>query len=580
MSLSSGAFLADVVAVYIGSKSQGAFGSGRIIAPGLILTAGHLVDYPTRQAATRTGWKVALLRERTQDGEWQAPARDAVVVWRGIGDLDLALVEVISLPKPLPEARPLFARFDSVGSLQQVVSAGFPRAWLSSNGSMKDYTAPGSLRVATKFGPYSWSVSPADTPDDPEGWKGMSGAGARHIGRADHIYILGAVQEVPPYFSGGLLQVARLSDAFAEPLFVRLLCESLGEKPTLVHVENTGIGEVIRRGSELIYETIFSPSVRSNQRAANILRERVKKDWIDGVLVDSLSEGPYLQLSWELIPKVADRRPNTDRRDQPHESHFDAAQLLNNSSPTVLFVGEAGAGKSTLLLVFVRRILSEYRSEGGHDLIPVVLRLSSWNSNRAASESRIGRFVSRMLGALSLKTEASRPPFEAWLTTEIAAQYTIPRKNILSWIENDNLILFLDGLDEVPLPHRQGCVTHLNTFLKRHLIPVVVTCRTQEFETLSVPVSTDHAFTIKPPSTEQIDEYLTSSQHSSASRMAVSNDPRLREFIQSPLVLSILAKVPWRDQAVATDQTVEASKYSWLFGQYVTAMIKRSGISG
>jgi V8-like Glu-specific endopeptidase len=51
-------FLADVAAVYIGAATDGAFGSGRLIAPGLILTAGHVVDYPKREAPTRTGWKI------------------------------------------------------------------------------------------------------------------------------------------------------------------------------------------------------------------------------------------------------------------------------------------------------------------------------------------------------------------------------------------------------------------------------------------------------------------------------------------------------------------------------------------
>jgi hypothetical protein len=36
-------------AVYIGDSAKGAFGSGRLIAPGLILTAGHVVAHPDRR---------------------------------------------------------------------------------------------------------------------------------------------------------------------------------------------------------------------------------------------------------------------------------------------------------------------------------------------------------------------------------------------------------------------------------------------------------------------------------------------------------------------------------------------------
>jgi len=44
MWLTSDEFLADAAAVYTGGPANGAFGSGRLIAPGLIVTAGHVVD--------------------------------------------------------------------------------------------------------------------------------------------------------------------------------------------------------------------------------------------------------------------------------------------------------------------------------------------------------------------------------------------------------------------------------------------------------------------------------------------------------------------------------------------------------
>ena len=54
-------FVADVTAVYIGTETRGSFGSGRLIAPDLVLTAGHVVDFPTHEAPVRAGWKIALI---------------------------------------------------------------------------------------------------------------------------------------------------------------------------------------------------------------------------------------------------------------------------------------------------------------------------------------------------------------------------------------------------------------------------------------------------------------------------------------------------------------------------------------
>src|ERR1700736_6291117 len=101
-------FLSDVAAVYTRDSAGDLFGSGRLIAPGLILTAGHVVDYPTREAPTRTGWKVLLLMEQLLDGAWGNP-HDAELVWRGLNDLDLALLRVSTGTKLRPTVDPVFA---------------------------------------------------------------------------------------------------------------------------------------------------------------------------------------------------------------------------------------------------------------------------------------------------------------------------------------------------------------------------------------------------------------------------------------------------------------------------------------
>ena len=63
--MTPGEFLSDVAAIYLRGPTGEAFGSGRLIAPGLVLTAGHVVDDAPGEAPRNTGWKVCLLRERT-----------------------------------------------------------------------------------------------------------------------------------------------------------------------------------------------------------------------------------------------------------------------------------------------------------------------------------------------------------------------------------------------------------------------------------------------------------------------------------------------------------------------------------
>jgi hypothetical protein len=234
MSLTPDELLADVALVYTGNEAKGAYGSGRLIAPGLVLTAGHVVDYPTRNRPRRKRWKVCLLKERSKSGAWTSLAHEATLLWRAAGDLDLALLLVCANTKLTPTLQPVFVSYDVLGSILEVNATGFPEAWFTETGMLRDYTVPGNLRIAAQLGPYGWTVALENKPDDPSGWKGMSGAAVCYVGQDDKLYVFGVVEEVPANFPGGLLQVARISHGFADAVFVGHLRAALGEEPSLV----------------------------------------------------------------------------------------------------------------------------------------------------------------------------------------------------------------------------------------------------------------------------------------------------------------------------------------------------------
>jgi tetratricopeptide (TPR) repeat protein len=236
MPLTLADFLADAAAVFIETANGGTLGSGRLIAPGLVLTAGHVVDYPKRKTPLREGWKVRLLRERAKDRSWTAEPHDATLLWRGQGDLDLALIQISNDVKP--SLKPVIASYDKLGSIDDVDAAGFPEARYTETGNLRDYTVRGILRLPQEHGTYAWNVPSADKPDDPRKWKGMSGAGVCFLGTNDKLYLFGAVQQVPANFSaGGMLEVARVSDGVADTGFFSHLQTALGEKPSVVSWE-------------------------------------------------------------------------------------------------------------------------------------------------------------------------------------------------------------------------------------------------------------------------------------------------------------------------------------------------------
>src|SRR5208283_3959916 len=92
----------------------------------------------------------------------------------------------------------------------------------------------GDLADTRQNKPYDWAVPPASKPDNPKSWQGMSGSViAREVGE-DTLHVFGVVQQVPAAFSHGLLEAARLSEAFGDGKFRAILAEALGEQPQLV----------------------------------------------------------------------------------------------------------------------------------------------------------------------------------------------------------------------------------------------------------------------------------------------------------------------------------------------------------
>jgi hypothetical protein len=311
-------FLADVAAVYIGGPPNGVFGSGRLIAPGLIVTAGHVIDYPTRVAPTRTGWKVSLLRNRRRDGSWTASPHKAEVIWRGADDLDLALLRLSDDTQLGPALTPVFASHDVVGPIAEVDAAGFPEAWFDPAGTLRDYTVRGVLRVASQFGPYAWSVPPADKPDDPHGWRGMSGAVVCRIGSDDRLYLFGAVQEVPANFSHGQLEVARLSEGFDDAEFRDHLRIALGADSRIVPFK---LGQS-----------------RSDLGIARIFQARTRA-FTEEYLVSEAGPVPFGGRDIEL-------------------ERLNAWLLDPNAPPRMLATAPAGRGKSALLVQWLKILQS------------------------------------------------------------------------------------------------------------------------------------------------------------------------------------------------------------------------------
>jgi hypothetical protein len=217
-------FFDDLAAIsFVQGPGEGSFGSGYLIAKGLVLTAVHVLNFPNAKKPLSTGWTVQLLRDRNQP-IWQQ-GYSAEVVWRAPREHDLALLK---LSEPVePRLSVLLARYDSVGILE-TFAAGFPRASRTADNLAREYKVEARLRVAqiTDY-PLRLTVAPGEKPRESTGWKGISGGPVMHE-RDGKLLLLGVLRSMPHEFEGGQLVVAACEPAFNDQKFLDLLTQAAG----------------------------------------------------------------------------------------------------------------------------------------------------------------------------------------------------------------------------------------------------------------------------------------------------------------------------------------------------------------
>jgi hypothetical protein len=165
-----------------------------------------------------------------------------------------------------------------------------------------------------------------------------------------------------------------------------------------------------------------------------------------------------------------------------------------------------------------------------------------------------------------------------WLVDELQQRYDVPRKLGQAWVDADQVLPLLDGLDEVQAEHRAACTDAINIFRQEHgLLPLAVCSRITGYEALGVQLRLQGAIVVQPLTRTQVDSYLTQiGEPLAAVRQVLQEDPLLWELLDTPLMLTIatLAYAGQPVEALRMPGTPVERRQS-LFATYVTRMFQR-----
>lgn len=276
------------------------------------------------------------------------------------------------------------------------------------------------------------------------------------------------------------------------------------------------------------------------------LFRKVEDIWVEGVLENLLHGASFHKLGLEYKTEMVCQ--TSEQSSQIVSPGKSILRVFDENCGELLILGEPGSGKTVLLLELTRQAIDRARRES-HQPIPIVFDLSSWRSEKTLSD---------------------------WLVDEFWNTYQITSRVAQYWLNQDKLLLLLDGLDEVKRD-LEKCVIAINTFRKDHQVQLVVSSRNVEYSTSPTKLIIHGAIQLQPLTIHKIYKYLAKvwDGHRIVSQI-LDQDPELRKLLQTPLMLSVIALAYPHSalDGLSTINTVE-DKRRHLFDEFIPKMFER-----
>lgn len=203
------------------------------------------------------------------------------------------------------------------------------------------------------------------------------------------------------------------------------------------------------------------PPAKRNRNRTNLL-DKVRTYWIEGLLKSSLHNSVLLVLGLKTDSGAVEHSwtnfQQSEHSAQPLPSGSKIIEVFDQTRGALLILGAPGSGKTTALLELTRDLLNRAARDDEHP-IPVVFNLSRWAGKRLS--------------------------ISEWLIDELSIQYQVPVELGAAWVDEEEILPLLDGLDEVEREHQAACVEAINKFRQKHnAVDIVVCSRSADYNAI------------------------------------------------------------------------------------------------
>lgn len=285
------------------------------------------------------------------------------------------------------------------------------------------------------------------------------------------------------------------------------------------------------------------------RRIRQSMLDKVSAIWIDGVLASRNQRGK-IEPSFVHNPAAVKnafgvRWDGHGHTDETMRRSKHVTEEFHRLKRNMLILGATGSGKSTMLLRLAKHLLEEANTDQTR-VIPVIFNLSPWSEKQ--------------------------PDFADWLVEELAIRYQVSHEQGRVWVERQDLLLLLNGLDEMALAVQEKCVDAINAFRQTHgATDMVVVGRIEDHKQHTVRLQLNGALVVQPLNDEQVDSYLLGTREDVTPIVHVlQQDEELRQLARTPLMLNILVMAFQGQGEVELPEfdSLEARRH-YLFEQYV-----------